>query len=82
MRYGRSCCLRLLGQLMDVPVQNGDRTKALEQSQRLCSVVGAPAPFLVDHLQRDVREHDDRRAVRLAFQVGLEPSELLGAQVA
>ena len=27
-------------------------------------------------------EDDDRRAVRLALQVGLEPGELLGAKVA
>src|ERR1700676_3301270 len=29
-----------------------------------------------------MREDDDRRAVRLAFQIGLEPGELLGAEIA
>ena len=29
-----------------------------------------------------MRKHDDRRAGRLVLQVGLEPCELLGAEVA
>src|SRR5258708_30350589 len=66
---------------MNVSVQNGDRTEALEQSKRLRTIVGPPAPFLVDHLQRDMRKHDDRRAGRLVLQVGLEPCALLVAVI-
>jgi len=36
--------LDLLGQLMNVPVQNGDRTEALEQSERLRTILGCPQP--------------------------------------
>src|SRR5580698_9462530 len=72
----------LLGQLMDMPVQNGDRAEPLEQGERLRSIFGTPAPFLVENLQRDVRKHDDRRAVGLALQVGLKPGELFGAKIA
>src|ERR1700722_16944377 len=67
---------------MNVPVQNGDRTEALEQRKRLRAIIGAPAPFLVDHLQRDMRKHHDRRAVRPVLEVGFEPCELLGAEIA
>src|SRR3984893_14853233 len=67
---------------MNVPVQNGDRTEALEQRKRLRAVLGAPAPVLVDHLQRDMRKHHDWHAVRPVLEVGFEPCELLGAQVA
>jgi len=57
----------LLGQLMDMAVQHGDRAEPLEQVERLRAVLGTPAPFLVDDLERDMRKHDDRRAVRLAL---------------
>src|SRR5579862_9133286 len=67
---------------MNVPVQNGDRTEALEQRKRLRAVLGAPAPLLVDHLQRNMREHHDRGTVRPVLEVGVEPCELLGAEIA
>src|SRR6202044_3716090 len=63
-------------------VEHGHRAEALEIRQRLGRVVGAPAPFRIDRPQRNVREHDDRGRGGTAFQVVLEPFELLGAEVA
>src|SRR6202035_293108 len=81
-RVERHVAFDLLDQLMDVAVQHGDRAETLQQLKRPRTILGAPAPFLVDHLQRDMREEDDWRAVRFALQVGLEPCELLGAEIA
>src|SRR5271170_3535549 len=67
---------------MDVAVQHGDRTEALEQVERALTIFGAPAPFLVEDIERDMGEDHDRRAVRLAFQISFEPGELLGAEIA
>src|ERR1700733_3374851 len=67
---------------MNVPVQNGDRTEALERRKGFGAVLGAPAPFLLDHLQRNMRKHHDRGAVRPVLEVSFEPCELLGAEIA
>ena len=69
----------LLHQLMDVAVENGDRSKALQISQRLSSVVRAPAPGRINRPQGDVCENDDRRRGREVFDVLLKPFELLRA---
>src|SRR5579863_5522241 len=72
----------LLRQLVDVAVEDGNRSEPLQQVERTAAVLGAPAPLLVEYLHRDMGEHDDWRAVRLALQVSLEPGELLGAEIA
>src|SRR3984957_5752206 len=63
----------LLSELMGVAIENGDRTEALEHVERALTIFGAPAPFLVENVERDMGEDDNRRAVRLAFQIRLEP---------
>jgi len=37
-----------------------------------------PNPSFVENLERDMREYDDRRGIRLTLQIGLKPCELLG----
>src|SRR6266851_5234590 len=44
------------------------------------AVIVAPAPLGVDGPERDVREHDDRRAAFQALDVFFEPFDLLVAQ--
>ena len=81
-RVKRDVALNLLHDLMNVAVQNGHRTKAFEKGQRLRAVGGAPAPLLIDHPQRNVREDHDRRRRTQAREISLQPRELLRAQVA
>src|SRR5271169_3962869 len=79
-RVERDVAFHLLHDLMDMPIQDGNRAEALQVSEGLLAVVGAPTPFGINRPERDVREHDHRRA---AFQVPyiiLEPLELLGAE--
>ena len=83
-RRGVECdvALHLLHDLMDVPVQHRHRAEALEIGQRLRAVVGAPAPFLIDRPERDMREDDDRLAGGPASQIVLQPLELFVPQIA
>src|SRR6202012_3879259 len=60
-----------LSELMNVAVENGNRAEALEHVKRALTVFGAPTPFLVENVERDMGEDHDRRAVRLAFQISL-----------
>src|SRR5207245_6208479 len=66
----------------DVAVQHGDRAKTLDVFERAAAVLGAPAPFRIDRPERDVGEQDDRRRLRFAAQIVLEPGEVLGAEIA
>jgi hypothetical protein len=61
-------------------VEHGQRTEALEERQRLLSVLGTPAPIFVDRPQRNVSEHHDRRRGGEPLHVVGEPGELLGTQ--
>src|SRR5262249_61475807 len=59
----------LLHDLMDMAVEHSHRAKALQHVERPL-VVGAPSPIGIDRPERDVREHDDRRRVRLVLLAG------------
>ena len=72
--------LDFLHDLMDVAVQHGDRAEAAQIRHELRRIARAPTPRLVNGPQRHVREHDDRRARGAAFEIGLDPRELIGAQ--
>src|SRR5258708_36856674 len=61
-RVERDVAFHLLHDLMNVAVQNGDGTEALQVSECLLAVIRAPAPFGIDRPERDVREHDHRSA--------------------
>src|SRR4051812_1104086 len=65
---------------MDMSVEHGDRTEALQHFQRASAVIGAPAPGLVDDPERDVREQHDRRRRGLALEIVSEPLELILAE--
>ena len=54
----RDVAFHLLHDLMDMPVQDGDRAETLQISERLLAVVGAPTPFGIDRPERDVRKYD------------------------
>ena len=58
----------LLHHLMDVPVEHGDRAEALQIGQRLCRVIGSPAPLRIERPERHMREDDDRRAGAAALR--------------
>jgi hypothetical protein len=70
----------LLHRLMDVAVQDGDGSKALQIGQRLGAIVGAPAPVGIDRPEWDMSEHYDRRAGGEPFHVVLQPLQLLLAE--
>src|SRR4029077_163970 len=64
---GHSCVetdvsFHLLHDLMNMPVQHGYRTEAFQICESLCAVLRSPAPFRVDRPERNVGEHNDRRA--------------------
>src|SRR5215813_744770 len=50
--------------LMNVAVQDGDRPKSSQESQRLLGVIGPPPPLRVNSPQRNVRENNNRRTRR------------------
>ena len=72
----------LLHDLVDVAVEDGDGAEALEVGEGLCAVLRAPAPFGVDHPERDVGEDDDGRGGGEGCEVLLQPGELFGAELA
>src|SRR5262249_47412220 len=80
-RIERDIALDLLLDLMDVAVEHRHRAKALQIAEGAWRVLGAPAPFLIDRPQRQMREHDDWRAGREPFDVFLHPFELLVAEL-
>ena len=72
--------LHFLQNLVDMPVEHGDRSEFLERGQRFRAVVGAPAPVREDHPQGYVREDDDRGAAGKVLHVFLEPGQLVRTQ--
>src|SRR5580658_10085260 len=58
-----------LDRLMDMAVQYRDGPKTFQEPQRLLAVLRPPTPLRIDRPQRDMREHDDRRAGRKPLQV-------------
>ena len=76
----RDVAFDLLHHLMDVAVEHGHRTEALEHVECTRAVFSAPTPGRIDRPQRDVREQHDRRRGRAALEIGVEPGELVGAE--
>ena len=72
--------LDLLHHLVDVAVEHGDGAEALEVAERLCAVLGAPAPLGIDHPERNVGEDDDGRGGGEGGDILLQPRELVGAE--
>jgi hypothetical protein len=70
----------LLHDLMDVAVEHGNGTEALEIAERLGAVVSAPTPFGVNGPQGDVGEDHDGGAGLQSLDVLLEPFQLLRAE--
>src|SRR5487761_917869 len=80
-RLERDVTFDFLHDLMDVAVEHGDRTEALEIDERLVAVVSSPTPLWIKRPHRHVRHDDEGRAGAAAFQVALEPPDLLGAEM-
>src|SRR5437868_10504683 len=72
--------LNLLDGLMNMTVQDRDRSKPAKKSQRLLSVIRAPAPLRIDRPERNVRENYDGSAGRQRLEVFLQPVELFLAK--
>src|SRR5579863_3532121 len=79
-RVKRNASFNFLHGLMNVPVQYGYRPKSFQVRQRLRAVVGSPSPFGIDRPERNVREHNNRRAALERGHVVLEPRHLISAQ--
>ena len=79
-RVKSDVAFHFLHDLVNMAVQDGDRAEALQVSEGLLAVVGAPAPVGIDGPERDVRKDDDRRAAFQIPHVIFEPLELLGAE--
>src|SRR5471030_1868243 len=79
-RVERDIAFHLLHHLVDVPVQHCDRSEPLEVTERLCAVLGPPAPVRINRPQRDMREDDHRTAGGLALEVRFQPLDLFAAQ--
>src|ERR1700758_834112 len=73
----RDLSFHLLHDLMNMAVQYGHGTKALDVRQGLLAVVGSPAPVGINGPQGDVSEEHNRSAGRAALQIVLKPLELL-----
>ena len=78
----RDVAFDLLHELVDVAVENGHRSEALEIAERDGSIVRAPSPIRIDRPQGDVGEDDDRRRGAQALDVVLQPLELIGSEKA
>src|SRR6516225_2198683 len=72
----------LLHDLVNVAIQHRHRAEALEQRQGRSTVVSAPTPFLVDHPERNMSEDNDWCGRAELREIGLQPCELFGANVA
>ena len=70
-----------LEHLVDVTVKHRHRAEALQISQSAFAIACSPAPLRINRPERDVREDDNRRARSEIFHVGLEPFELLVAEL-
>src|SRR2546427_11874415 len=76
----RYVALNLLHGLVNVPVQDRHRSKALQVRKRLPAVLGSPAPFRIHAPERNMRKHNDRRARLQVLDVIFEPLELFVSQ--
>src|SRR5205814_6017290 len=77
----RDAALDFLLDLMDVAVEHGHRTEALQVTERAGSILSAPPPFLVNRPQGYMSKNDDRGARRTAGEVLLHPFELVVAEL-
>src|SRR5581483_767722 len=66
----------------NVPVQHGDGAEGFQEFERARSVLRTPAPFGIDHPEGNMRENDDRRAVRFPAEVVRKPRQLRFAKIA
>src|ERR1700756_1909158 len=71
-----------LHDLVNVAVEHRHRAEAFEVVERARRVFGAPAPGGIDRPQRNMGEDDDRGRGGTAFEVVLQPFELLVAEIA
>src|SRR6266699_3454163 len=76
----RDVALNLLHGLVNVPVQDRHRSKALQVRKRLPAVLGSPAPFWIHAPERNMRKHHDRSARLQVLDVIFEPIELFVSQ--
>ncbi len=67
---------------MDVAVQHAHRSEAPQHRGGLLGIASPPAPVGVEGPERDVSEDHDGRGVSPRGEVGLEPGQLIGAQLA
>ena len=74
--------LDLLHHLVDVAVEHGDRAELLQHPERLLGILRAPSPIGIDRPERNMGEDDDRRARGARGDVGLQPGELIGTEIA
>src|SRR5205823_928388 len=83
---GRACGMEghvafdFLHGLMNVAIQDRDRSKLLQIRKRLPTILRAPSPILIYRPERNVGENDNRGAVRKMLDVFFHPLELLGPQ--
>src|SRR5258708_4705150 len=70
----------LLHNLMNVPVEYGDRAEAAQLAHELIRITRTPAPRLIDRPQRHMGKDDDGRAGGTLLQISRNPSDLTGAQ--
>src|SRR6202140_1833350 len=73
--------LHFLHDLVDVPVQNRDLTKSLQQRERLRPIVSTPAPLRIDHPERNVREKNNRCRRGKVSNIFLHPLKLLRSKI-
>src|SRR5436190_16737705 len=65
---------------MNVTVEHRERTKALEQAERLGAVIRAPPPLWVDRPERNMRKDDKRRTGGELLRILLQPVKLILAE--
>src|SRR6478609_4817287 len=78
----RDVPFNFLNILMNMSVQDADRSESLQIGKRLETVFGTPAPLLINGPERYVSENGNRRVAFLSFQILFEPLQLLASQVA
>src|SRR4051812_39292966 len=78
----RGVAFDLFHDLVDVAVEDCERAEPLQVAQGALPVTGPPAPLWIDHPQRDVSEHDHRRAVGNSFEIIFQPFQLRLAELA
>ena len=78
----RDVALDFLHHLMDVAIEHGHRTEALQIGEGAAAVVRAPAPVRIDGPERDMGKNNNRGRSRPAPKIGLKPFELFIAEIA